>query len=241
MKTVLKKAVALLLALLCLFAFASCSRVTENSSDSASDTASDKVIKIPEIQSEDTVMPKFLDISLYDVENYADIYLGKNFKFQATYEGTEISVPTTYSTMQKKNWKLKETEEINPSSIILAGKTLEATFENSHGIIINAVFYNSSKSSVELKECKIVKFSVLENNLYNSESQYGQFWINGVSNSSDIAGIIEYLGAPSHFYAVSENEYYLDYFISEKDKRSGITVYVDPVNDDVKSIIFAKY
>ena len=242
MKKSVKSIVVLLLAIACMFSFASC-REVENSSDtsSVSDTSSNKQIKIPEIQSEDTVMPTYLDISLYDVENYADIYLGKNFKYKVTYEGNELKVPSTYKEMKGKDWKLIESDSVNPNSIILAGKTLETVFESEHGFIINAVFYNSSKSSVELKDCKIVKFSILENNLLTEDSKYGQFWVNGVSNSSSIAEIIQYLGSPSHFYAVSENEYYLDYFFSESDKRSGITIYVDPVNDDVKSIIFAKY
>ena len=48
--------------------------------DVASDTSSVyEDIKIPEIKSDDSVMPTYIDISLYDEENYADIYLGKDF------------------------------------------------------------------------------------------------------------------------------------------------------------------
>ena len=106
---------------------------------------------------------------------------------------------------------------------------------------IIAVFYNSSRSSVSLKKCDIVKFIIPENYLNAENSVYGQFWINGVNNGSAITDVIEYLGAPSHFYAVSDNEYYLDYFLFEKDKRTGITVYINPVDDCVNAIEVSYY
>ena len=240
MKKTAKSLLCIMLCILFVLAAAGCSEVKDYGVSEKSETSS-KPIKIPEIKSEDTVMPTYLDISLYDVENYADIYIGEKFKYKATYEGDSITVPTTYKEMNSKGWSLVESETVNADSKILAGKTLETVFTDRHGVIINAVFYNSSKSSVSLKNGKIVKFTIPENNLINKESKYGQFWVNGVSNGSSITDIIEYLGSPSHFYAVSENEYYLDYFFSEEDKRSGITVYIDPINDDVKSITFAKY
>lgn len=48
-----------------------------------------------------------------------------------------------------------------------------------------------------------------------------------------ITDIIDTLGTPSHFYGISENNYYLDYFISRDDRRNGITVYIDPANDSI--------
>ena len=80
-----------------------------------------------------------------------------------------------------------------------------------------------------------------ENFLYSKDSVYGQFWVNGVSNESAVTDVIECLGAPSHFYAVDENNYYLDYFLYEKDKRSRITVYVDVNNDCVTRMEFSLY
>lgn len=240
MKKIAKSLFCIMLAVFVTLAAAGCSEVKDYGASEKSDVTS-KPIKIPEIKSEDTVMPTYLDISLYDVENYADIYLGTDFKYKATYEGDSITVPTTYKEMESKEWNLVESDTVNADSKILAGKTIEAVFTDRRGVIINAVFYNSSKSSVSLKDGKIVKFTVPENNLINKESKYGQFWVNGVSNGSSITDIIEYLGSPSHFYKVNDNEYYLDYFFSEEDKRSGITIYIDPINDDVKSITFAKY
>ena len=114
-------------------------------------------------------------------------------------------------------------------------------YQNEYGNKLDAVFYNASNSSVELRNCRIVKFKISENNQFVEDSSYGQFFVNGVTNQSAITDIIEYLGAPSHFYAVNENEYYLDYFLSKDDLRSRITVYITPEEDCIKSIEFSKY
>lgn len=197
--------------------------------------------KIPEIMSDDEVMPMFFDISLYDEENYADIYLGKRFEYNFTYAGSEITVPTTYKEMTKNGWRFIDGGETDINMTLQAGKSLKASFVNDYNKQIIAVFFNSSRSTASLKKCQIVKFIVPENSLNVENSVYGQFWINGVNNGSAITDVIEYLGAPSHFYAASENEYYLDYFLFEKDKRSGITVYINPVDDCVNSIEVSYY
>lgn len=198
-------------------------------------------IKIPEIKSDDSVMPTYVDISLYDEENYADIYLGDNFSYNVTYVGSMLGVPSSYKTLTKSGWRLLESENYNEDSQILAGKSLTVEFVNDYNKKLTAVFYNNKKSSTTLKKSPIVKFIIKENGLLNPESQYGQFWINGVSNVSAITDVIQLLGSPSHFYKVSENKYYLDWFISEKDRRSGITVYVDIAEDHIDSIEFSYY
>ena len=190
-------------------------------------------IKIPEIMSDDDNMPTYFDISLYDEENYADIYLGRDYEYKMTYSGGVLTLPASYKDMIKNNWSLIETDLVKPDSKIMAGKSTEVQFKDSFGKRINAVFYNKSSSSKALMSCPIVKFIVGENCIYNKESVYGQFWINGVSNESAITDVIDYLGAPSHFYAVDGENYYLDYFLTEKDKRSKIRIYINLANDCV--------
>ena len=56
-----------------------------------------------------------------------------------------------------------------------------------------------------------------------------------------ITDIIEILGTPSHFYAVSNNNYYLDYFITKKDRRNSITIYVNPIDDVITKIEISYY
>lgn len=198
-------------------------------------------IEIPEISSDDTVMPKYLDISIYDVENYANVYLGKDFKYDAKYCGESLSLPTTYKKLIELDWSMIQTGSVTTESMVLANEKLEIEFKNKQGKLIKALFYNSKSSSVSLDECEIVKLSIEQNFLETDNDQYGEFWINGISNTSSINDIIEALGVPSHFYGVSDEIYYLDYFYTEKDRRSRITVYVNTVDDYVISVEFSKY
>ncbi|MBQ8741151.1 MAG: hypothetical protein IJY79_06345 [Clostridia bacterium] len=245
----MKKILSLILCCLFVLGLAACEKFDANYGKSSAkqeleDTntkTESKKIKIPEIKSDDSVMPTYIDISLYDEENYADIYLGEDFKYKITYDGSALSVPSSYKNITKEGWSLVPSDEYNEDSQILAGKTLTVDFLNEYEKTITAVFYNDKKSSVSLKKCPIVKFIIKENNLLSAESQYGQFWVNGVSNVSVITDIIECLGSPSHFYCVSENKYYLDWFITESDRRSGITVYVDTLEDHIDSIEISYY
>ncbi len=241
----MKKGIAIVLVLAMLvMLFAGCTPFDDSygSSIKVEEQSEEKYkdVKIPEIMSDDEVMPTFIDISLYDEENYADIYLGEDFEYSFTYAGSTMELPSTYKKMTNQGWTLME-GEYTASSIIRAGKSAKVDFVNSYNKQITALFFNASKSSKELKKCKLVKLIVPENCIYKDDSVYGQFFINGVSNESAITDIIEYLGSPSHFYAVSQDEYYLDYFLFEEDKRSGITIYISPKEDCVKSIEVSYY
>ena len=240
----IKNIIAILMVISIALSLACCSKVDRSGDSSSANTPSKPDytnIKIPEIKSEDQIMPTYVDISIYDVENYADIYLGKKYKFKITYSGSELTVPISYKEMQEKDWVLIEENEITADSTVLAGKYQQVRFKNEFGTELIGVFYNSSNSSKSLKKCKIVKFIIPENKVDNPNSVYGDFWVNGVSNNSAITDVIECLGAPSHFYAVSPEEYYLDYFLFEEDKRNKITVYINPAEDSVKSIYFARF
>lgn len=243
----MKRILSFILCSAVILCLSSCEKFDENygKSSARKETTDTKVesqeIKIPEIKSDDSVMPTYVDISLYDEENYADIYLGKDFEYNVTYVGSVLELPASYKSITKNGWSLVESSEYNEDSQILAGKSLETELVNEYGKSLTAVFYNGKKSSVSLKKCPIVKFIIKENGLLNSESTYGQFWVNGVSNVSAITDVIELLGSPSHFYRVSENKYYLDWFITQKDRRSGITVYVDTAEDHIDSIEFSYY
>lgn len=242
----MKRIFSMVLCCVFLFCLSACEKFDENygkssaSPEKSENKTSNEEIKIPEIKSDDEIMPTYVDISLYDEENYADIYLGKDFKYKITYVGSALEVPTTYKNMTQEGWSLVESPEYDENSQILAGKSITTEFINEYNKKITAVFYNSKKSSVSLKKCSIVKFIVKEN-IIDANAPYGQFFVNGVNNVSAITDIIERLGSPSHFYRVAENKYYLDWFISEKDRRSGITIYVDTAEDRIDSIEFSYY
>ncbi len=225
------------------FSLAGCSEVDDNYGVESDVTSSDVVteVEIPEIKSTDKVMPTYFDISLYDEENYSNVYLGKDYKYRITYSGSNLSLPTDYKTLIKEGWTFENPEEYSEKTVVFAGEELRIRFVNEYENVIDVIFCNDDKSSQVIKKCDIVKFVIAENSLNVPESKYGQFWVNGVSNGSAITDVIERLGAPSHFYAVSDTEYHLDYFISSKDKRSGIMVEIDPVNDNVNSIEVSYY
>lgn len=243
----MKRILSILLCCVFLLSLLACEKFDEDYGKSSSKTQiadtkeENKEIKIPEIKSDDTVMPTYVDISLYDEENYADIYLGNKFKYKITYVGSAIKMPWSYDDITEEGWTLVSSDEYNEDSQILAGKSLTVEFVNDYNKKITSVFYNGTTSSLSIKECPLVKCIIKENGLLNAESSYGQFWVNGVSNVSAITDIIELLGSPSHFYRVSENKYYLDWFISKEDRRSGITVYVDTAEDHIDSIEFSYY
>ena len=91
-----------------------------------------------------------------------------------------------------------------------------------------------------LSEWETVRL-ISEYNFYQNTEAYNEFNVNGVNNRMAITDIIDTLGTPSHFYGISENNYYLDYFISRDDRRNGITVYIDPANDSITAIEFSYY
>ncbi len=245
----MKKTFCLILCIVFVLSLSACEKFDDNYGKSSAtpnvqndtEKTTSQNIKIPEIKSDDSVMPTYIDISLYDEENYADIYLGKDFEYNITYVGSVLKVPSTYKEITGGGWSIAQTSEYDENSQILAGKSLEVEFVNDYQKQLIAVFYNNKKSSVSLKKCPIVKFIIKQNGLITPDSSYGQFWVNGVSNVSAITDVIELLGSPSHFYCVSENKYYLDWFITEKDRRSGITIYVDTAEDHIDSIEFSYY
>ena len=240
-----KRIPAAALSFLCLvICLAGCSVFDKDYGKSAAETVSQthKVnISVPEIMSDDENMPTYFDISLYDEENYAEIYLGRNYEYRFTYSGATLNLPASYKSMVKAGWTFLSTPDIKPDSKIMARRSAEVQFKDSFGKQITLVFYNNSNSIKSLITCPIVKFIVGENSIYKKESVYGQFWINGVSNDSAITDVIDCLGAPSHFYAVDKNNYYLDYFLTKKDKRSKIRVYINLANDCVTRVEVSYY
>ena len=244
-----KRSFALLISLILMFGLCACSAMDPNYgvSDSSSNTSKATESKTDtdetedeKIISSDKVMPTFFDISLFDEENYSEIYLGKKFKIDGVYGGKNLPVPTTLKDLAEIGWVLSEGNEYNENSLVFSYETIDVVFQNENGLKVKAKCYNSSRSSVKLSECYVVQFRI-ENDFYVDSNNYSPFNINGITNTMAVTDVIDTLGTPSHFYAVSEDSYYLDYFISKKDRRNGITVYINPVDDTVTSVEFSFY
>lgn len=238
-----------ILTVITLLSFSACSPVDKDYAVSSEESVSSvspvksapEGVNHPTIMSDDKIMPQFVDISVFDEENYSEAYLGKKFKFNVTYADDEFTVPTKLSVLQKKGWELTQSSQYNEESLVYACDYVETALEKEDGAKITATFYNSSNSSAQLKKCNIVKFKI-ENDFYTStDGNYRKFNVNGINNNMAITDIIDTLGTPSHFYGTADNNYYLDYFISEKDRRNGITVYINPSEDSISAVEFSYY
>ncbi|MBE6727209.1 MAG: hypothetical protein E7562_01010 [Ruminococcaceae bacterium] len=235
------KKLLLCLSLACLMLISGCSKMEETTSDTVSvEDVAEKKIEIPTIKSDDQVMPLYFDISLYDEEDYAQIYLGKGFKFDFSYGGNQMKLPSSFDEISGEGWSVYDSQ-YNENSLIKAGETIEIQFANKFGKQLALTFFNKESSSLKLSECAVVKYSVKENNSIKKGCVYDQFSINGISNFSAITDVIYTLGAPSHFETFYENEYRLHYFVSKADRRDRITVIIDVQNDCVNGVEIAKY
>lgn len=241
----MKRFISLILCvLICFSLFCACSKVEtgDSSMPNENELKQSTITDVEDIviMSSDRVMSNYFDISLFDEENYSDIYLAKSFKLNAKFLNTTFNLPLTIEKMEALGWVLAEGNTYDANSLVFSYETIDATFENQDGVKIKAQFHNSSRSSVKLSKCKIVKI-FLTNNFYVDNAQYHSFNVNGITNTMAITDIINVLGTPSHFYKVSDECYYLDYFTTKKDRRNGITVYINPVEDNIISIEFSQY
>ncbi len=240
----IKKLLCLMLTALFLLTLCSCREADSEfgvvSEENISDTETKKEIDLPEITSLDSKMPKYFDISLFDEENYADIYLGKKFEINAVYDNSYFSVPTTMEEISTNGWELVSGSDYDENSLIYAKETVELKFKNKDGAKIDALFYNSTNSSVRLSKCEIVKFRI-SNNYLKNKADFDEFNINGITNTAVITDIIEILGTPSHFYKKTENTYYFDYFLQKRDRRNKIRIHIDLLEDAVTAVEFSNY
>ncbi len=246
MKT-LKNTVALVLCIISIFSLASCSKVdpdygvessaTESTVSEAEAPAEEEV---PKIMSMDQVMPLYFDISDFDEENYSEIYLGEDFKINAKINGKAISVPAKIAEIEALGWEMDKSTEYEKNSLIRPGRIAEIVFKDKKGNVLKAEAYNSTTKSVKFSDCSIKKF-IIVNKFYSNSKKYCKFNINGINNQMAVTDVINTLGTPSHFHAHSKTKYYLDYFISEDDRRNGITVIVNPADDIVTAVEFSYY
>lgn len=236
----INKLIALLLLIGIFISVIGCSKsnTKENTPSKPNKTTADDVYNVPsEILSLDKKMANYFDISLFDEENYSDIYLGKKFKYDISYNDKKITVPTTIKKLAESGFIIQEGSEYDANSYIFAKETVTLKFADSNSSF-TALFYNLTNSSIHLDKCNITKIR-LENNLNTKNIVH--FNVNGINNDSTVNDVISTLGIPSHFYAIDEENYYFDYFISEDDRRNKIRVFVDLINDCVTAIEVSYY
>lgn len=239
------KLILLALVLIFIFSICGCSSADKNYGvSSVTESVVEEVefenVEDTKIMSSDRVMSDYFDISLFDEENYSDVFLGKKFKIEPIVDNKTFSVPAKLSDVESWGLTLTKGNTYDANSLVFSFETVDLYFENENGMIVSAQVYNSSNSSKKLSECNIVKFKI-ENNFYSNPNKCITFDVNGITNSLAILDIINILGVPSHFYKVSDSAYYLDYFVSIDDRRNGITVYINPIDDIITAIEFSYY
>ena len=221
--------------------FASCGNRNINDYSGNSQAKSSKQnTNTKKIMSLDRVLPVYFDISQFDEENYANIFLGDNFIFNIKLSNQKFSMPAKLSDVQACGFKIADNTNYNKDSLIRPLETVKLEFIRDDGYTLSAVAYNSSESLKPLKDCYIAEFHI-ENDYYKDMQNYHKFSVNGIDNTMVISDIISTIGTPSHFYEISENYYYLDYFISKSDRRNGIRVYIDTTDDIITAIEFSYY
>ncbi len=235
-----KNFLALTLSILMVLGLACCTAIPNDDSYQSSPENTDSKSsynELPDIITLDKKMANYFDISLFDEENYSNIYLGKKFKFNVTYNDKKLNVPTTLDELAKSDFVIQQGSEYDANSYIFAKETVTLKFADANSSF-TALFYNSSNTSKRLNKCKIAKIR-LDNN-HNTRNII-HFNVNGVDNFSTINDVITLLGTPSHFYAITDDAYYFDYFIQKSDRRNKIRIFVDLVNDNVTAVEISYY
>ena len=243
MKT-LSKFLSVLIAIMMISGLAACKNAETSSTNSSSDNGNSSLYKYknvvpPEISSDDRVMSVFFDISYYNVENYAEIYLGKKFKIVAEFDGIEISAPSDFKTLTDKGFTVAE-GTFEGDSIIYAGDKQVITFKSPGGHLLSAEFYNGSAKSKKISECSLVKYSS-QSDPDDADSINEYLSVNGISALSSLSEVITKLGYPSHFHKENNDLYSLDYFLDKNDLRNRITIFANPEEDVITSVSFCDY
>ncbi len=229
-----RKVFTILLAVVCVLSFSSCAAPEIENDVVSTNSKANSLVEIPDIVSLDKKMANYFDISLFDEENYADIYLGKKFKYDVLYNEKVLTVPTTLEALNKSGFEIAVGSEYDADSYIYAKETITLKFTDGNANL-TALFYNSSNSSIRLNKCKIAKIRI------ENGADATHFHINGIYNDSTVTDVIDTLGTPSHFYSITDDSYYFDYFIARSDRRNKIRVYVDLVNDCVSAVEFSYF
>ena len=235
---------SLFLVVLLLFSLTACDPL-ESASKPASKTAqkTKTVQSAPSapssgFRSNDRVMPTFVDISLFDEENYSSVFLGKKFKLNAVYAGETFTVPMKVSGLSENGWRL--TGGADPESTVMAYRSMDVKLSRQDGKTVTATLVNPGDRSVKLKECSLVRFR-FENDFYKNPKNYTAFQINGINNRMAITDIIDTLGTPSHFTGISPDNYRLVYSVSKENRRTGITVCINPQEDNITAVEITAY
>ncbi len=218
---------------------AGCEKAGKAAPENTESTVIDSTL--PVIKSSDTTMALYMNIGLFDEENYSSVYIGNSIDLSIKYDGILLNVPSSSVALASSGFTLGDTKISTADMTIKAGETLETLYTDKNGKLLHVFFYNSKSRTATLSDCKIVRLKVDENFAVTGSKSHGTFEVGGVTNASAVTDVIEKLGTPSHFHDEGNGIYSLDYFVSKEDRRNKITVWINTEDDCITSIAVSDY
>ena len=125
------KPISLIIVMILILSFSGCAKPDNNFGVEEKKADEADIIEVEsqphKITSLDSMMSKYFDITLFDEENYSNIYLGSKFKLVAKYNGSKFTFPCRLDILERKGWELVDGSDYNKNSLIYAKETAELT------------------------------------------------------------------------------------------------------------------
>lgn len=162
-------------------------------------------------------MAELLDISLYDDLSESDNTSFRLYYYQLAYEnkkeydldykiqlgdGSEFTMPITFSELEKKGWILQESSA--PDREMGAGLMTFGTIKNAAGKALSVAAYNPTDKTITFKECTVINVDAQQYGSFDPTKKLDDaidFTVCGtLTNASTLEDIINKLGNP---YSIS--------------------------------------
>lgn len=136
-------------------------------------------------------------LCLYQIDEENEKEYDLDYKLQLG-DGSEFTIPITFSELEKKGWILRETSD--PDRELDSGYMTFGTIENASGKTLSVAAYNPTEEKIAFKECTVINVD---------SQQYGSFdptkrlddaidftVCDSLTNASTLEDIIQRLGNP---------------------------------------------
>ena len=159
-------------------------------------------------------MTELLDISLYADLTESDNTSSKSYFYWLDYgnkkeydldykiklgDGTEFTMPITFSELEKKGWVLQESSD--PDYEMEAGLMTFGIIENVAGKSLHVTAYNPTDKTIAFKECTVIGVDAQQYSMFDPTEKLSDaidFTVCGsLTNASALEDIINKLGNPS--------------------------------------------
>lgn len=172
-------------------------------------------------------MTELLDLSLYAELNESSVGTSETYSYRLNYgnekeydlnyhvklgDGTEFTMPITFSELEKKGWVLQESSQ--PEMEMGANLMTIGRVENASGQSLGVTAYNPTDKTITFKECTVIRVESQQYDLTDPinpteklNSAIDFTICDSLTNASTLEDIISRLGNPSSvFCALNFNE-----------------------------------